>query len=148
MGAQFKIDSLKEPKFFDVFLGCLKPDGEKSFVPNSARSSSRQTAESGSNQPPELMKATTLASLKTLPRESRTFELSLYTPPEANKATPSIESRLGKLAEVETRSQEIETLLLLIFIFLGSLAVAYGMEQVFSFAQNNSFGTGIMQLLR
>jgi hypothetical protein len=132
----------------EVFLGWLKPDGEKSFVQGSGRSSSRQTAESGSNQPPELMNATTLASLKTLPRESRTFELSPFTPPEASKAVPSIETRLWKLVEAETRSQEIETLLLLIFTILGLLTVAYGMEQVFSFAENSSFDTVIMHLLR
>jgi hypothetical protein len=93
------------------------------------------------------MNATTLASLKTIPRESRIFELSAFTPPEASKA-PSIESRLWKLAEAETRSQEIETLLLLIFTILGSLTVAYGMEHVFSFAKNGSFDTVIMHLLR
>ena len=71
------------------------------------------------------MNATTLAILKPLPRESRIFEFS-----------------------AETRSQEIETLLLLIFTILGLLTVAYGMERVFSFAENNSIGTVIMNLLR
>jgi hypothetical protein len=52
------------------------------------------------------------------------------------------------LAEAETRSQEIETLVLLIFTFLGLLTVAYGMEHVFSFAENDSIGTVIMYLLR
>jgi hypothetical protein len=99
-------------------------------------------------QPPGLMNATTLASLKTLPRKSRIFEVSGLTPSEASKPVPSIESRLWKLAEAETRSQEIETLLLLIFATLGLLTVAYGMEQVFSFAENGSFETIIMHLLR
>jgi hypothetical protein len=94
------------------------------------------------------MNATTLASIKPLPLESRIFELSRFTPPEASKAAPSIESRLWKLAEAETRSQEIETLLLLIFGILGLLTVAYGMEHVFSFVENNSIGTVIMHLLR
>jgi hypothetical protein len=96
----------------------------------------------------QFMNATTLASIKPLALESRIFELSAFTPPEATKAAPSIESRLWKLAESETRSQAIETLLLLIFGILGLLTVAYGIEHVFSFVENNSIGTVIMHLLR
>ena len=94
------------------------------------------------------MNATTFATTRTLPRESRNLELAASTPPEASKAAPSIESRLWKLAEAETRGQELESLLLLIFTILGSVTVAYGMEHVFSFAENSSFGTVIMHLLR
>jgi nitrate reductase NapE component len=94
------------------------------------------------------MNATTLATLKTLPRDTGIFEVSAFAPPEGAKATPSIESRLCKLAEAETRSHEIETLLLLIFTILGLLTVAFEMEHVFSFSENGSFGTVIVHLLR
>ena len=90
------------------------------------------------------MNATTLATLKTLPRESS----FAFKSPEVSKRAPSIESRLWKLAEAETRSQEIETFLLLIFTILGLLTVAYGMQQFLSFAGNSSFETVIKQLLR
>jgi hypothetical protein len=94
------------------------------------------------------MNATILANIRTLPRESGNFELSPFAPPEGTEAASSIESRLWKLAETETLGQELESLLLLIFTILGSVTVAYGMEHVFSFAENSSFGTVIMHLLR
>jgi hypothetical protein len=95
------------------------------------------------------MNATTLSDQETLPRESRIIELSAFALSwEATKGTASIESRLWKLAKAETRGQEIETLLLLIFTILGLLTLAYGMERVFSFAANDSFNTVIMHLLR
>jgi hypothetical protein len=94
------------------------------------------------------MNATTVANLKTLPRKTRIFELSAFSTPKASKAAPSVESRLWKLAEAETLVQQIETSLLLIFTILGSLTVAYGMEQVFSFVENDSFGNVIMHLVR
>src|ERR1700688_1689294 len=85
-----------------------------------------------------IMNAITLAILKTLPRESRIVELSTFMPAEGSMQAPFVESRLWKLATAEKRSQGIETLLLLIFTILALLTVAYEMEQVFSFAENDS----------
>ena len=59
----------------------------------------------------------------------------------------SIESRLWKLAAIETLSLEIETVLLLVIGILGVAMFVYGMEQVFSFAQNDAVATGITHLL-
>jgi hypothetical protein len=94
------------------------------------------------------MNAITLVSLKKLPPDSCIFELSVFTPPEISKAAPCIQPRLWKTVAGETRSREIETVLLLIFTILGLLTVAYGMQQFLSFAGNSSFETVIKQLLR
>ena len=52
-----------------MFLGLLETRRRKPFVQGRGRCSSPRTAESGSNKPPELMNAITLASLKKLPQD-------------------------------------------------------------------------------
>jgi hypothetical protein len=94
------------------------------------------------------MHATTLAPLETVPHEFRVAEISVFAPPEASEAEQPIQSRLWKLAKTETLCVEIEALLLLISGILGLAVVAYGMEQVFWSAENDSVGMVIMHVLR
>ena|ERR1700758_2266448 len=84
------------------------------------------------------MHATAIDSATVLPDDCRTEEVSpcVLTEVQGKESTPSIESRLLKLAAIETLSLEIETLLLLLIGILGVATVLYGTEQVFSFVQN------------
>jgi hypothetical protein len=109
-----------------------------------------ETTEAGSihHLPPDYERYHTRNPENAPPRIPYIVELSTFMPAEGSMQAPFVESRLWKLATAEKRSQGIETLLLLIFTILALLTVAYGMEQVFSFAENDSFSTVIMHLLR
>jgi hypothetical protein len=91
------------------------------------------------------MHATAINSATVLPDDCPTGEVSSCVVAEGRgkESAPSIESRLLKLAAIETLSLEIETLLLLLIGILGLATVVYGTEQVFSFLQNVAVATGI-----
>ena len=94
------------------------------------------------------MHASSLKSLDTLPLQSGVAGVPAFSKKKSKGTTPSIESRLWKLAATETLSLEIETFLLLLVGILGLATVAYGMQQVFSFVQNEAFAACITNFLR
>jgi len=89
------------------------------------------------------MHATSLKSLDTLPLPSGVARDPASARKKSDWTTPSIKSRLSKLAITETVSLEIETFLLLLVGILGLATVAYGMEQILSFVHNQAFATVI-----
>jgi hypothetical protein len=107
-----------------------------------------QLAVPKTNRSHNIMHATAIDSATVLPDDCRTDEVSpcVLTEVQGKESTPSIESRLLKLAAIETLSLEIETLLLLLIGILGLATVLYGTEQVFSFVQNVL--SGITHLFR
>jgi len=94
------------------------------------------------------MHATSRKSLDTLPLRSGVADAPAFAREKSDWTTPSIKSRLWKLAATETLSSEIETFLLLLVGILGLATVAYGIEQIFSWVHNQAFAMGITILLR
>ena len=94
------------------------------------------------------MRATTVKSQNTLPQESGLGEVPALARQESNETAPSMESRLWKLAATEMLSFEIETLLLLLVGIFGLITVAYALEQVFSFLQNEPVAAALSHLLQ
>ena len=92
------------------------------------------------------MRGTTLEPADTFLPQSAVVEG--FATSKSNGTTPSIASRLEKLAATETLSLEIETLLLLLIFLLGLLMMAYGWEQIFSIWQNASVSNDLRHLLR
>jgi hypothetical protein len=94
------------------------------------------------------MNTTTLNSLGSLSQKSGLAEVLALSRQESNEIMPSIETQLRKLAATETVSFSIEALLLLLVLVFGLITVAYGVEQVFSFLQNEPVATGLAHLTR
>ena len=89
------------------------------------------------------MHAASLKSLDTGPFRSRLGKDPAFAIKKSDWTTPSIRSRLWKLAVTETLSLEIEAFLLLLVGILGMATLAYGMEQIFSFVHNQAAATSI-----
>jgi hypothetical protein len=136
-------------KIFEIFSETLKPGAGNLFVQGSGWSMANERLNPAANQPHKTMHATAINSATALPHDSGTSEVSSSILSEGlrKETAMSIESRLLKLAATETLSLEIETVLLLLIGILGLAMFAYGMEQVFSFVQNDAVSAAITRLL-
>jgi hypothetical protein len=146
--AEFPIGA--QSKIFKIFSETLKPCPGNSFVQGSGRSMADEPLNPEANQAHKTMHATAINPSNVLPHDRPNCEVSPDVLAKGRRKEPatSIESRLWKLAAKETLSLEIETFLLLLVGILGLATVAYGIEQIFSFVQNDAVATGITHLMR